>query len=226
MENLKTDLGRRTSTDQVFDSLREDILSLTLLPGTKMSEAEVAARFGVSRQPVRDAFNRLGHLGLLRIRPQKATVVRGFSIDKIAEARFLRLAIEIEVVRNACKVWDDSCSEQAVLNLQEQQEAIDNGRLDGFHALDFRFHLLMCELGGSQHAIETIKSCRQKTDRLCVLSFNRDKEVNAVIEEHRQLISALNNRDEKLASDILRTHLGRLDTVVSEIQSKHAEYFE
>lgn len=226
MENLNIDQERRTSTDQVFEDLRDDILSLTLLPGAKMSEAEVAARFGVSRQPVRDAFNRLGHLGLLRIRPQRATVVRGFSIEKIAEARFIRLALETEVVKCACEVWDKTCTDKAEQIIQEQQLAIDSESLDRFHALDFQFHTLICELAGCAHAIDTIKSCRQKTDRLCVLSFNRDKEVNSVIDEHRQLLAALDRRDEAKASTIIRTHLRRLDSVVAEIQATHAEYFE
>ncbi len=223
---MSIDQERRTSTDQVFEDLREDILSLTLLPGAKMSEAEIAARFGVSRQPVRDAFNRLWHLDLLKIRPQRATVVRGFSVEKIAEARFLRLAIETEVIRSACKVWDQACSDKAWRNLEEQQRAIDSASLDRFHALDFQFHLLICELGECHHAIDTIKACRQKTDRLCVLSFNRDKEVDSVIEEHSQLIAALESQDESRASAILRAHLGRLDSVVEEILSNHPEYFE
>ena len=50
-------------------------------PGAKLSEVEVARRIGVSRQPVREAFNRLATMDLLLIRPQKSTRVRGFSMD-------------------------------------------------------------------------------------------------------------------------------------------------
>ncbi|MEL6920239.1 MAG: GntR family transcriptional regulator, partial [Pseudomonadota bacterium] len=49
---------RRTTADAVFDQLLDEIVSLSLTPGTKLSEVDVAKRFGVSRQPVRDAFNR------------------------------------------------------------------------------------------------------------------------------------------------------------------------
>ena len=56
----------RTTTDAVFEALHAQILSLELLPGTRISEAEVAAKLGVSRQPVRDAFNRLSNLQLLK----------------------------------------------------------------------------------------------------------------------------------------------------------------
>jgi len=53
---------RRTSADVVFDFLYEEISSLGLMPGTKISEAEMAAKFGVSRQPVRDAFSKLDNM--------------------------------------------------------------------------------------------------------------------------------------------------------------------
>lgn len=98
MQDKEEVFERRTTADMVFDQLYEDIASLKVLPGSKLSEAEIARRFGVSRQPVRDAFNRLGNLDLLLIRPQRATEVRGFSMDRVQHARFVRLAVELEVV--------------------------------------------------------------------------------------------------------------------------------
>ncbi len=226
MQNLNIAAERRTSTDHVFESLHEEIQSLKLLPGTKMSEVDVASRFGVSRQPVRDAFNRLDHLDLLLIRPQRATVVRGFSIEKIEEARFLRLAVEMEVVRNACRQWDNSCSEAAADNLQQHVSAAEEKNWEAFHSLDHHFHLLLCKLSGCDYAISTINLCRQKTDRLCVLSFKRPQEVNSIIDEHSRLVDALAARDEINACAIMRDHLCRLDSVVEEVRTSHSEYFE
>ena len=73
-QTLRT-LDRRTNADDVFDYLHEQINLLKLLPGTRISEVEIADRFDVSRQPVREAFIRLSNLGLLLVRPQRATVV-------------------------------------------------------------------------------------------------------------------------------------------------------
>ena len=94
-------LERATGSDLVFDQLFEQITKLELLPGTKISEAEIALSFGYSRQPVREACTRLAGLNLLLVRPQRATVVRPFSRELIANARFVRAAIELEVVRAA-----------------------------------------------------------------------------------------------------------------------------
>ena len=66
---------RPSVTDQVFDELQRQVMTLELAPGTRISEVEVAKTLDVSRQPVRDAFYRLSKLGFLVIRPQRATTV-------------------------------------------------------------------------------------------------------------------------------------------------------
>ena len=226
MQEVADIFERRTTTDVVFDQLHDEIVSLKLLPGTKLSEAEVARRFGVSRQPVRDAFNRLDNLDLLLIRPQKATEVRGFSIDRIGLARFVRLAVELEVIRHACSVWNTSHAERLEQNLDQQQQSIDNGQPEKFHALDYQFHKLIAELGGCPLAFETIQECKRKVDRLCVLSLGRADESATLLEDHRQLAHSLKHGSVEKATAIARKHLSRLDDTIADIHLTHAEYFE
>ncbi|MEL6265279.1 MAG: GntR family transcriptional regulator [Pseudomonadota bacterium] len=217
---------RRTTADAVFERLHAQIVSLALLPGTKLSEADVARRFGVSRQPVRDAFNRLENLELLMIRPQRATEVRGFSMERIAHARFLRLAVELEVVRRACSVWDEDRARRLERSLAEQQQVIDQGRPEAFHALDFEFHQLICELGGLPSTVGTLRDCKQKVDRLCRLSLGRQREASVLVQDHRRLAHALGTGEVEVATQIVRDHLARLDEVIAEIRRSHPAYFE
>jgi DNA-binding GntR family transcriptional regulator len=217
---------RRTTTDVVFDTLHEEIASLKLLPGTKLSEAEVSRRFDVSRQPVRDAFNRLANLDLMLIRPQKASEVRGFSMERIAQARFVRLAVELEVICSACAVWDDRRATVVQKNLDQQQRAIDSDEIDSFHQLDQKFHRLICELGGCPLAIETIEECKQKVDRLCLLSLGRSHEASTLLDDHRKLADALKARSVAKSTRIVRQHMSRLDDIITEIRQDHSDYFE
>ena len=78
MAQIMTTHHRGTNADDVFDQLHSQIVSLEMLPGTRISEVEIASQFKVSRQPVREAFIRLANLDLLLVRPQRATEVRGF----------------------------------------------------------------------------------------------------------------------------------------------------
>ncbi len=226
MQNLAEKFQRRTTTDLVFDQLHEEIVSLTLLPGTKISEVEVASRFGVSRQPVHDAFNRLENQDLLLIRPQQASKVRGFSMQHIAQARFVRLAVELEVIRHACTIWDNDHADKLEQNLELQQQSINNLQTDQFHTLDYQFHKLICELSECHLAFKIIDECKQKVDRLCMLSLGRDNEFTTIFEDHQQLADALSRRSAEEATAVARRHFGRLDDTITYIHETHSEYFE
>ena len=226
MQDLAEKFQRRTTTDLVFDQLHDEIVSLTLLPGTKISEVEVARRFGVSRQPVHDAFNRLENLDLLLIRPQKATEVRGFSMQRITQARFVRMAVELEVIRRACAIWDDVRADKLEQNLELQRQSLENVQTEHFHTLDYRFHKLICELSDCHLAYQTIEECKQKVDRLCMLSLSRDNQLSTVFEDHRQIAEALRSGSVDEASAVARRHFSRLDDIISYIHTKHSDYFE
>src|SRR5690606_32607527 len=84
---------------RVVVALRDDIVSMSLKPGDVISESDIAGRYGVSRQPLREAFIRLAQQGLLLIRPKRATVVKKISPDGVRQSRFIRESIEVEIVR-------------------------------------------------------------------------------------------------------------------------------
>ncbi len=227
MQDILAIIERRTATDQVFDQLYEEIVSLKLLPGTKLSEVDVARRFGVSRQPVRDAFNRLSGMDLLLVRPQKATEVRGFSLTRIEHARFIRLAVELEVLRRACDIWDKARAVRLQKNLDAQAECVEAVDADAMRELDYEFHGLICELAGCPSAFETIKQQKQKVDRLCVLEYDRKvSELKSVLEDHRRIAAALKSKSFDKVSAAARKHFAHLDDTIDYIHSTHSEYFE
>lgn len=226
MQKMAQPIERRTTVDVVYDELYEEITTLKLLPGTKLSEADIARRFGVSRQPIRDAFNRLESKQLLWIRPQRATVVRGFSMAHIAHARFVRAAVELEVLRAACEVWDDDCAAELRKNIDQQASAVNNSDSAAFHNLDNLFHKMICDRGGHPLAFNTIEECRGSIDRLCVLSLDRRDEAATLVQDHKDIAAALESRDSAGASKAARVHFARLDDTISDIHKQHASFFD
>lgn len=226
MQHVTQMFERRTAADVVFEAMRDDITSMKLLPGTKLSEADVAKQFGVSRQPVRDAFARLANLDLLLIQPQKATKVRGFSMERIDHARFVRLSVELEVIRRACLVWDAARADVLNRNMDSQSQAIKADDAIQFHALDADFHKQICDLAGYPLAAETIEESKHKVDRLCMLSLGRKREVETLLDDHRHLAEALLQKDAEAATAIARQHLSRLDDTINDIHKNNSEYFE
>lgn len=78
--------GTETMAMRVVEALRDEIVTMGLKPGDVISESDIAGRYGVSRQPVREAFIRLAQQGLLLIRPKRATVVKKISPEGVPRA--------------------------------------------------------------------------------------------------------------------------------------------
>ncbi|PSL15386.1 GntR family transcriptional regulator [Shimia abyssi] len=219
-------LERTTSSEVVFDELFERIVRLELLPGTKISETEIAKSFGFSRQPVREAFTRLSNLNLLLIRPQRATVVRPFSRKLIANARFVRTAVELEVVRCAATDRDTSMDADLKANLREQADAISSGDSNRFHDLDYQFHRLLCASAKQTFAYEIIAENKAQVDRLCMLALTSKDAMDTLYKDHEILLQALFGGDAETADQTLRTHLDRLTPTIEAIYTTHNAYFD
>ena len=219
-------LERTTSSDVVFDELFGQITRLELLPGTKISESDVAKSFGYSRQPVREAFTRLANLNLLLVRPQRATVVRPFSRQLIANARFIRAAVELEVIRSAANDRDTSVDAALKANLREQSDAVLSGNVTLFHELDYQFHKLLCASAGQSFAFEIIAENKAQVDRLCMLALTSKEAMVTLYDDHQKMLTALFSGDASAADDVLRTHLDRLTPTVEAIYTTHNAYFD
>ncbi|MEM8755524.1 MAG: GntR family transcriptional regulator [Pseudomonadota bacterium] len=217
---------RRTSADVVFEDLYDQIISLRLLPGTKISEAEVADQFGVSRQPVRDAFNRLGNMRLLRIQPQRATLVQKFSLKAIEAARFVRLSVELEVVRVALARWSGDHAAAFEESLKAQEEGVAAGDALTFHSLDEGFHRLVADAADKPFAFDLIIRNKAMIDRICVLSLKQAREMDELVGDHRALYESIAAGDADAAEATLRLHLTRIEATIDAVRRAHADYFE
>src|SRR5215210_2784674 len=87
-------LQRGTAREQTLETLRREIISLHLAPGAALSENELAAEHGVSRTPVRESLILLQGEGLVQVYPQVGTFVSLVDPERVAEAQFIREAIE------------------------------------------------------------------------------------------------------------------------------------
>lgn len=217
---------RRTTVDAIFEHLHDEIVSLRLLPGDKISEADVASQFGVSRQPVRDAFSRLANQDLLLIRPQRATEVKRFSTREIEKSRFVRAAIETEVLRRAALNCDDTGAALLDAAIADQDDALANHQVDAFTSLDYKFHRTLCIIAKADFAFEVIMGEKSKVDRLCVLSLSKETRMPELIEDHRKIANAIKAHDAESAIQAGMIHLSRLDETIEMISATNANYFE
>lgn len=214
---------RTSIADQVFDVLHNQVLSLALPPGTKMSEAEIAKQLNVSRQPVRDAFYRLSKLGFLLIQPQRATQVSRIHIQDVLRARFIRTSIEVEVVRRAAQGLTEADFARLDANMQEQAEAVAKGERARFHRLDDAFHHLLCQAAGVGFVWDAVQENKAHTDRVRYLSLAEGS--LRAMDGHRRILKALRAQDEEAAVVELRHHLGQIEQIIQDLRAANHAWF-
>ncbi|WP_255418686.1 GntR family transcriptional regulator [Paracoccus sp. JM45] len=213
----------KSVTDQIFDVLYERVVNLTLPPGEKLSEAEVAARMGASRQPVRDAFYRLSQLGFIQIRPQRATTVSPISTEAVLQAYFIRSALEEQTMRVAATTLtpDNIAALDALIDKQEA--AIKSSSYAEFHALDDQFHRQICIDAGLEFVWTLVKDNKGHMDRARYLSLSFG--ATSAFTEHRAIMDALRARDPEAAAQALRGHLGHIRQILDRLVIDRPEAF-
>lgn len=214
----------RTVTDQIFDVLYERVVNLTLAPGAKLSEIEVAQQMGVSRQPVRDAFYRLSQLGFIQIRPQRATTVTPISEDAVLQAYFIRSALEEACMRTAAQVLTTKQLDALDTLVQRQAAAVEAGERSRFHALDDQFHHDICKYAGLEFVWALIKENKGHMDRARYLSLSYGADI--ALQEHRQILTALRDRDGQSAAGAVKQHLSRIEAIIARLHIDRPDVFD
>lgn len=218
------DMMEATMALRVVGALRDDIVTMVLKPGDVISESDIAGRYGVSRQPVREAFIRLAQQGLLLIRPKRATIVKKISPDGVRQSRFIRESIEVEIIRRVvAKRGDIGTILADVIAEQEIASAANDTR--GFHALDELFHRTLAKLAGVEYAWQLIDDHKMQLDRVRFLTLGMSSSQRA-IEEHKVIVAAVAAGDSGAAEAAMRAHLSRAEMLLNQTIADFPDYFE
>ena len=218
-------MRQATMGTRVFAALRQAIVQLQLRPGNPLSEAEIGRQLGVSRQPVREAFIKLAESGLVEIRPQRGTFVRLISIREVGNARFLREAIEIAIVRKAAlEATDDDIAALRTL-VAEQRAVAVGGDNAAFLRLDEKFHQAIAGSADCDDAWRVLEGLKAQMDRVRYLSLPEATPLETIIEQHERIVAAIERRSPEEAEQAMRQHLSEILLSLPKLAARHPAYF-
>jgi len=194
----------QTVADQISAVLREAIVAGTLPGGAALRQDELAARFGFSRMPVRDALRQLETEGLVTVHPTKGAFVAPMDGREIREIFAIRELLEVEALRLSCPKLTDEALEEAAALLDLLDAEANVAR---WGALNAAFHALLYGRCGNDRLLALIDAHHGAADRhVRVLLANFGYQGRSQ-SEHRDLLSACRRRDKAEAVAILRRHL-------------------
>lgn len=224
-ESVRLDRYRQAAP-QLYELLREAIVSLTFPPGTALVRPELAAQYGVSQTPVRDALMRLEEEGLVDVIPQAGTRVSKIDVDRAAQAHFLRRAIEQELVRELAAAGDTALVKRLRTLLALQQTQVDAADFEAFAAADQEFHRELYAAANMQDLWQLVYSRSGHIDRLRRLHLPALGKAQRILNDHTLIVEAIAAGDPGLAEQRLREHLSHTLRQVEDIRARYPEYFK
>ena len=202
----------RTLADKVFNNLQEAIVCGNMPPGTKVSEAELAKQYGISRGPLREAINRLESRKLLVRQAHVGARVVSLSIEELLDIYYTREALE----GMACRLAAENMTTEEIAGLRDllenhrQQSELQSGRAYFQHEGDLDFHYRIAKGSRNQFLSGILCSDLYHLVRLYRYRFSDTKgRPQKAFSEHQHIIDAIENKDGELAELLMRRHISR-----------------
>lgn len=229
MHVVNDDAGRlrpASTARRLERALRASVVRFELAPGQRLTELDIAIQYGVSRQPVREAFIGLDRAGLITVQPQRGTIVVLLSSRRLMEGQFVRAAIETQAVRRGCLGFDPIVRRGLDALLDAQAEAAGRGDRGRFLDLDAEFHRALVAGCGVPSAWESLENLKTHMDRAWWLADPDAEALQQALAHHRATLEAIDARDPEAAERAVRAHLADVLKALPRLQAEHCHLFQ
>lgn len=197
----------RTIRSQVYQAIRQQIISGAYPPGFWLQEQEIAASLQVSRSPVREALRQIVSDGLADEIPNKGVFVRTLTRRDVDELCELRVLIEGYSIRRGYAHCTPEQKEEMEKLLQAMEQAHVRGDVEQYIELDSQMHMLFVEQCGNRLLQDMYKRAYWMVQRFRVYSLKSEDRFRRSLAEHRQIMEAILSGDWEKAVEQDRIHL-------------------
>jgi len=194
----------QTLRERILETIRNAILTGELKAGARVSEPDLAARFGISRTPIREAFRQLESEGYLTVIPRKGAVVATFSPKDIEEFYEIKSILEGYAARRATVHLTPRDLERLRSINARLAEIAATGDVNLFFRVHNEFHELFIRACGNEKLAEMIRGLVGRFKRLRTASLSMPGRMEISVAEHQKIIEAFERRDPDLAESLVR----------------------
>ena len=192
-----------TRTEWLAESIRLDIVRNVFPPASRLTEEALAAKYGMSRTPVREALRMLAREHLLVHRPHAGYIVASLELDEMDDLYSVRVAIEERV---ASRIISSQAFEPLVELLEFWGQDAPAADVNLVFA-DERFHEALALASGSSTLEPMLRNINQRLHALRIRDFIDQERVRITFEQHTAILRALLAQDERLSQALLRSHI-------------------
>ena len=223
--HLLPHLANETSRDYSLRVLRYNIITTEMKPGQMYSEKELSSALGLSRTPMREALIDLAKIKIVEVYPQRGTAVALIDYDTIAEASFMREALEVAAIRLCCETASPRQLATLELNVRQQKIFRDSGHMDELMRLDNSFHAAIFRIANKSLSYSMLSTMTLHFDRVRFLAVESVSDFK-FIDEHESMLEALRAQDADEAGRLMHHHLHRYEDDAIALQKVYPRYFK
>jgi len=198
---------RQGRAGDIRAALQEEIESGKLPPGAPLDERALAARFEVSRTPVREALQQLAARDLVRIAPRQGVTVARLSIAKVRAMLEFISELESLAAKLAARRLDDELSRQLDDALARCQEAGVSGGAAEYTLANALFHEVIYAGSRNIYLAEQIRQARRMIQRYRVKDFQNKLQISKSLQDHLRIARAIQAGDEAAAAQTMLLHV-------------------
>jgi phosphonate utilization transcriptional regulator len=191
----------------VQSELERMILSGELAPGERLTEVALAARLGVSRGPLREAFRMLEEAGLVRTEKNRGVFVRDLPVEEAIEIFDLRAAMEELVGRRLAAGVAPAALKQVRGLVEQMEHAVKARDVHAYHLLNLRFHDRLVELAGNGKLTAIYRKLIKELSLFRRLNLADGGLMPVSVGEHRHIVKAIASGDAEAAGRAMFEHV-------------------
>jgi len=205
--SLDVDKSGSSFADQVFEVLRQHIVTGKLRPNQRLVESEIAKELGVSRTPVREALKRLEVTGYVRTLSGGGLIVTEHSTRQIQSLFEIREALETMAIKIACEHVTEEQINKAEEYYIRSVEAIRNGDIDQYIELHSDFEEEIYAACGNEQLLSLVRTFRNQYYKRRLTRVYTSRDWHTQLKHHGRILEALHKRSAGRAEKALRRHL-------------------
>ena len=206
--------------EAVFEAVRDAIISGKLSPGERLMEVQLAEEMGVSRTPVREAIRKLELEGFVEMMPHKGAYVAGISIKDIVDVFEVRAALEALASRLAAERITEDELGQLERSIVSISEVSDGQNIEAIVESDTGFHDIIYQASRNDKLMQFIAHLKEQIKRFRTTSLALPGRTETALEEHRQIMKALSERNADVVADLSRRHIEHAKSSILEALKK------
>lgn len=209
----------------VYQTLKDAIQYLTLMPGATINEQELALELGVSRTPIREALIRLSSETLINIYPQKGTYVSRIDFEFAKEVAYMRHILDTEICLNLCRERVDLRDAVDEI-LYFMRAAIKKNNAMDYLKKDKEFHKALFAHGHHELIWDIISTSRAHYNRFVILDLQLEGNLEKSYQQHCDILDSIASGNETKLLEILEVHHDHTGVDYELIQKTFPAYFE